>query len=86
MTITVAVDDVMRWRKRWDVGQIVGLSEVTRCRISSGQRGEKKLKAEERGKRRNQELLDQVLRLVIPVICRRQAASLSQRFNNMGLV
>jgi hypothetical protein len=35
--------------------QVVGQSDVTRCRISSGGRGEKELKDEERGKRQNQE-------------------------------
>ena len=67
-------------------GQIFGQSVVTRCRISYEGRGEKELKEEERGKRQNQDMLDQVLQLVLPVICPRQVASLSQGFNNMGLV
>jgi hypothetical protein len=67
-------------------GQVVGQSDVTRCRISSEGRGEKELKDEERGKRQNQEMFDQVLWLVLPVTCSQQAASLSQGFNNMGLV
>ena len=82
MIITVALDyggDVMS-------GQIVGQSEVTRCRILSGGRGEKEIKDEERRKRQNQEMLDQVLQLLLPVTCPRQAASRSQGFSNMGLV
>ena len=67
-------------------GQIVGQSDITTCRISSGGREEKELKDEERRNRQNQELLDQLLQLVFPATCPRQAASLSQGFNNMGLV
>ena len=52
-------------------GQIAGQSEVTQCRISSGGRGENEIKDEERGKRQNQEMLDQVLGLVLPVTCPR---------------